>query len=137
MTNDSESIMAQCAAGVYPADLVRWLAGGELGVSSNTIVQYLTCLPALGGFNSNHPNDPADLAGCRKLLEAVPWLQTEFPRMASRSDVWARLVDNWDDLCRMMDNEAPEWRKPTGCAPVTYARMREIIERESHEQDHD
>jgi hypothetical protein len=127
MTTESETILAQCAAGVYPADLVRWLAGGDRGTSSETIVQHLTGLPALGGLHGDHPHDPQDLARCRKLLEAVPWLRAEFPRMASRSDVWARLVENWDDLCKMMDNEAPEWREKRGSAPVTYARMRYLI----------
>lgn len=127
MSAESETILARCAEGVYPADLVRWLAGGERGTSSETIVQHLTGLTTLRGLHGDHPHDQSDLGRCRKLLEAVPWLRAEFPRMASKSDVWARLVENWDSLCDTMDAEAPEWRESKGFARLTYERMRYLI----------
>lgn len=109
-------------------DLVRWLAGGQRGVSSNTMAQHLTGLPALGGWHGDHPHDPDDMTRCRRLLEEVPRLQAEFSRMASCSGPWAQLVQHWQELCELMDTEAPRWREARGSAPKTYKRMRELID---------
>lgn len=111
-----------------PDRLVQWLAGGERGISSNTIVAHLTGLPALGTWHRDHPHDPADMGRCRRLLEDVPELQADFPRMASCSPVWAALVERWQELCDMMDKEAPRWRDGIGSAHQTYDRMRELID---------
>ena len=72
------------------------------------------------------PADPADLAGCRKLLDAVPEFKARLNEMASASERWGRLITEWDSLCALMDKEAPEWNKAHGTAPETYARMREL-----------
>jgi hypothetical protein len=39
--------------------------------------------------------------------------------MATCSPVWARIVDAWDELCDLMDAEAPEWRRGDCSAPLT------------------
>lgn len=58
------------------ADLVRWLAIGQRGRSSDAIVNHLT--GALGGEDAEDrfafPHDPDDLRRCRLLLEQVPSL---------------------------------------------------------------
>jgi hypothetical protein len=109
-------------------NLIRWLAGGQRGVSSNTMVQHLTGLPALRDFHGDHPHDPDDMTRCRRLLEEVPELQAEFPRMATYSGPWAKLVEHWQELCGLMDTESPRWREGVGRAPKTYKRMRELID---------
>lgn len=110
-------------------NLVRWLAAGARGVSSNTMVQHLTGIQTLRDFNhGDHPHDPDDLSRCRKLLEEVPELQEEFPRMATFSGPWAMMVKHWKELCDLMDEEAPRWREGYGSAPKTYARMQELID---------
>lgn len=112
----------------HPA-LIAWLAGGERGSSSNTMVTHLTGLDALGrwGDPKSYPHDPDDLHRCRLLLEQVPLLRLALPQMATCSPVWARLVAHWDELCGLMDSEAPHWRDGHGSAPKTYARMRALI----------
>lgn len=110
--------------------LVEWLASGERGVSSNQIVESLTGIQTdVEGwvFGGTHPSDPDDLMRCRKLLAAVPSLKAELPRMATVSREWAALVAEWDELCAMMDAEAPEWEHGKGIAPKTFSRMYDLI----------
>lgn len=109
-------------------NLMRWLAGGRRGTSSNTMVQHLTGLNCLRDWRPDHPHDPDDMTRCRLLLEDVPELQSEFPRMATCSGPWAELVSHWQELCNLMDEESPRWRERLGAAPRTYARMRSLIE---------
>lgn len=52
--------------------LIQWIASGERGASSNTIVQHLTGLQTDVDGWLTHPADPDDLDRCLKLLEAVP-----------------------------------------------------------------
>lgn len=86
----------------------RWLAGGERGVSSNTMFTVLTGVNALGEWPKDHPYDPDDFRRCRKLLDAVPELKERLPLMATVSAEWEALVAKWDDICWSMDNELPE-----------------------------
>jgi hypothetical protein len=112
-----------------PDSLVRWLASGQRGISSNTMVTHLTGIDAMGQWSRrDHPHDPDDLHRCRLLLEEVTYLQLMLPRMATCSPAWAALVEHWQELCDLMDKEAPHWKDGHGSAPKTYARMRELIE---------
>lgn len=109
-------------------DVINWLASGERGASSNTIVQHLTGLDALGGWRGSHPWDPDDLRRCIKLLEACPILAERFDDMRDVSPEWAGLVAAWSELVATFDSEVPGWRdRRSGSAPKTYARMRQII----------
>ena len=107
--------------------LIRWLTNGERGESSNTIVTHLTGIDALGSRQRrNHPHDPDDLRRCRLLLEAMPELEANFANMATCSKVWNELRAHWDELCNLMDKEAPRWREGQGSAIATYRRMKEL-----------
>lgn len=110
-----------------PSDVRDWLAFGERGISSNTIVQHLTGADALRGSYGSYPRDPDDLTRCVRLLESCPSLVPEFHRMREVSPVWAGLVDVWDELVATMNAEAPNWRNHRGSAPRTYTRMQRII----------
>ncbi len=90
----------------------RWLASGERGISSNSIFTYLTGVNALGDWTQGYPLDPSDFRRCRLLLDQVPELAEQFPRMANASKTWARLVRDWDAICKAMDKELPDWRTP-------------------------
>ena len=108
-------------------EATAWLAGGERGVSSNTMFEYLTGVKATRGWGRSHPHDPGDFRRCRLLLERVPELVPLLPRMAEVSPVWAALVAGWDSLCATMDAECPYWRTGRGgSAPKTYEMMRAI-----------
>lgn len=73
-----------------------WLAHGERGLSSETIVGRLCGLP-LTQYESA-PLDLDDLRRCVRLLDACPELRPLLPRMTSVSPEWERLVARWDQL---------------------------------------
>lgn len=111
--------------------LVEWIERGERGLSSNAIVRQLTGFPMERRWHdaSAYPLDPSDLRRCRLLLEQVPELAPRIGEMAAVSLRWAGLVAAWSDLCRLMDEEAPNWREGYGPCPKTYAAMRVAIAR--------
>ena len=109
----------------------HWLASGERGLSSEAIVSHLTGQQVgrrWGG--GDHPYDPDDFRRCEMLLRAYPLARLAFPAMTSRSEVWARLVDAWDELVALGEEEVPGiFSGPArGRAPRMYARMRQIRE---------
>jgi hypothetical protein len=109
--------------------LVRWLANGERGGSSNAIVTYLAGIPASVWWSERaHPRDPDDLVRCLKLLWSVPELAPRLPEMASASRQWAALIAIWPELCRTLDEEVPDWQtSQRWSAPRTYALMRDAL----------
>ena len=108
----------------------KWLAGGQRGISSETIFTHLTGIDALGDWRKDHPHDSADFRRCRLLLEQVPELVPLFPRMAEVSPQWAALVEQWDTICATMDEEAPAWREGRGQrCPKTYDLIKQAIGR--------
>ena len=110
-------------------NVVRWLANGERGISSNTIVQVLVGLPCVGTWGGSHPHDPDDLTRCIRLLEECPELTPLFPRMEHASKEWGVLVPAWPELSALLDSELPNWRgHEWGNAPKTYGRMRELLD---------
>lgn len=105
---------------------VAWLASGKRGTSSNTIFAHLSGIDALGGWHESHPHDPGDLGRCRLLLDQVPEFKARLGEMRKVSPVWNRLVDSWQRLCDLMDQEAPDWREGRGSCPKTYELMKEL-----------
>ena len=103
------------------AKLMRWLIQGERGLSTMAMVGHIA---GHGGCGTDHPLDPGDFRRCRLLVEQVPQIGLGLDRMATCSPVWARIVDAWDELCDLMDAEAPEWRRGDGSAPRTYALLK-------------
>lgn len=115
---------------------VLWLATGRRGLSSETLFTFATGVDCTGDHGHYDPRDPSDLARCRLLLEQCPELVSCLPRVAAAGAVWAALVARWDELCALMDEESPDWRKGRGAAPKTYALMKEIIgAAEQHERN--
>lgn len=113
---------------ITPPGLVEWLAGGERGVSSNTIVEHLTGWPALKDWRGDIPHDPDDLDRCLKLLAAVPLLRVMLPGMATHSPEWAAMVARWDEVeASHLAEVGLGWTKAKS-APKTYALMRQIID---------
>jgi hypothetical protein len=107
------------------ADVRAWLAKGERGTSSETIVAYLTGLPLMDRSGGSHPHDGDDLRRCALLLEAAPSLVPAFQaRMASCSKQWAALMPAWDELTALLKRELA--REP-GTFGRTYERMRQLL----------
>lgn len=70
-----------------------WLARGERGISSETIVSRLSGIP-VGTYrwSSNYPHDPADFRRCELLLRWVPVARIGLPAM--RGESMRELIDN-------------------------------------------
>lgn len=107
-----------------------WLARGERGISSEAIVSHLTgeTVGRNYGF-SDHPYDAGDFRRCERLLRDHPLARMAFPAMATRSREWATLVEHWDELVALMEEEVPGvFEHPRGSAPRTSRRMSELFE---------
>jgi hypothetical protein len=105
----------------------EWLARGRHGLSSKCMFEELTGYPL--GDGKDAPDDAGALYRCRLLLDAAPELVERIAQMASVSPVWARVASAWSELCRTMDEEAPDWRAGTFTAPRTNALLRELHQR--------
>jgi hypothetical protein len=87
-----------------------WLANGEHGMSSITMCRTLMGDPMAG---RNYPYDPDDFSRCYKLLQAVPeWKGVrEMQRLKKISPEWSNLIDNWDELTKMYEeNIRTNWK---------------------------
>ena len=87
----------------------EWLAKGQRGISSEAIVSHLTGIN-VGSRHwlSNHPCDPSDLNRCARLIAAAPEIRPELHKMSEVSDVWAKLVAEWDEIVALMEKEIVE-----------------------------
>lgn len=109
-----------------PPGATEWLARGERGLSSNAIFEHLTGLPCNGSGwgppSRNIPHDPADVRRCRQLLDAVPEFKLRFAEMAQCGPQWAKLVEHWERICALIDEE-----RHTGHATKAYDLMQELL----------
>jgi hypothetical protein len=86
-----------------------WMGSGEKGMSSETM---WNCFMGKKNFSVNHPYDPDDFKRCYKLLEAVPEWKNELHKLKPLSTAWSNLVDNWDKLTEMFEeNVRTEWKE--------------------------
>lgn len=86
-----------------------WITNGETGMSSKTM---WACLMGQSKFAINHPHDPDDFKRCYKLLQTVPEWKTELYKLKPLSKAWNNLVDNWDKLTAMYEeNVKTEWKE--------------------------
>lgn len=87
-----------------------WFNHGEKGRSSECIYQKLR--NNFVAFSGNrHPLDPDDFKRCYKLLKAVPEWKERLREMDSVSPVWKNLVENWNKLTEMYEqNVAENWK---------------------------
>lgn len=109
----------------------EWFMRGEVGMSSEALIRLLFRQrdPMRLGVAREHPYDPADLRRCRLALEATD-TTGRISEAAVLSPTWDALVAAWDDLCKTMDDECPEWRGGGGgAAPKTYEKMCRIRDR--------
>ena len=87
-----------------------WIQHGQRGISSETIVEVLTGRKLVKYYKS-HPHDPDDFSRCYKLLKMIPELRAALPLMRSQSKAWSNLVDNWDTLTGMYEeNVRTQWK---------------------------
>ncbi len=116
---------------ILSEEQLAWLESGERGLSSNTIFTILTGIPKaviMGSWDFYPPSDPSDFRRCELLLVAVPEFRKRFDEMKKVSKYWELLVEHWQELCKLMDLEAGNWREKYSRwqATRTYNRMKEL-----------
>lgn len=101
-----------------------WLANGERGMSSDAMYARISKLGTRKhNVLTNHPIDPDDFRRCYLLLKTIPEWRGEMDKMRVVSDVWDKLVGNWDKLTEMLeeqmktktDNGMYKFMKELGC----------------------
>lgn len=92
-----------------------WLVDGERGKSSDSMFGVFTGIQAMQ--HGSHPHDAADFRRCALLLEQVPEFSHKLALMANVSDVWSGLVPKWNELCALLSQDSPVWRKELEMAP--------------------
>lgn len=86
-----------------------WISNGETGSSSKTMFQ---CFMGVKKFPVSHPHDPDDFKRCYKLLQTVPEWKSKLSKLKGLSPAWNNLVDNWDKLTEMYEeNVKTEWKE--------------------------
>ena len=110
-------------------EAIEWLANGDRGLSSNSMVSVIVGVECnkSGWSGIYHPSDPSDFDRCYKLLCAVPEIKENLHRMKQASEVWANIVDNWDELAMMLIDMKE--RRKQGIKPVAngmYEFMKEL-----------
>lgn len=98
--------------------LVEWLRSDDTGDSSLFMAYTMCDAPYV---KSAHPHDPADFHRCVQFLRAVPSAKGNIHKMKETSEVWGNLVEHWDELESLFNEEYP-----TGEAPKLYERMKEL-----------
>jgi hypothetical protein len=80
-----------------------WLQNGERGISSETMYHVLS--GGKPGPRACHPWDPSDFRRCYLLLKTVPEWKEKLHLLKPLSESWANLVDNWDKLTEMLEEQ--------------------------------
>jgi len=91
------------------ARLEGWWNFGQRGMSAECIYHFMTGNPS----RNDHPWDPVDFKRCYGLFKAVPELKARLPEMKRVSQTWSNLIDNWDKLSVMLEEQIATG-KPNG-----------------------
>jgi hypothetical protein len=87
---------------------MAWWKYGERGCSSETMWH---CFMNDSMSRTDHPYDPDDFSRCYKLLQYVPEWKLKLQKLKSLSPEWSNLVDNWDKLTEMYEeNVRTNWK---------------------------
>lgn len=105
------------------AKVLAWMAGGDTGLSSETIALWISQRLTPARWGAWTPSDPADLGRCLRLLRSIPELRERFGEMSEASAAWAHMVTYWDEIEQsMIDEVGIDWEKGRN-APKTYDLM--------------
>ncbi len=101
-----------------PKNLAEWLCGRDTGVSSKTIVAAMTGAQT---DRASIPLDPSDFGRCYRLLKIMPEWRGQMRMVSRRFKEWESLVNAWDQLEKLWEEESP-----TGNCPKLYALMQKL-----------
>lgn len=105
----------------YSSPLASWLQQGERTPAANTMVEYLTRIPACEpGRFGEFPHSAQELRSCLLLLEAEPNLSFHLDELRRLNPQWAVLIEHWEELQQLLRCDNYE-------ATQTSARLRELL----------
>lgn len=106
--------------------ILEWLKGRDTGLSSRAIVAKMENIDIriFGERGYDHPQDPADLGRCIRLLLIAREYRQRLHEMADCSPQWKALVEHWDELEKLYYLGLSRANRR---APECYKRMRELI----------
>lgn len=78
----------------------------------------------------DHPRDPSDFWRCYRLVKKVPWIKNSFDRISLISTSWKFIIENWDKLCELYEEELPKWS-----APILYKFMQDWFDEYKKKSD--
>lgn len=113
----------------WKAQLAEWFARGAVGMSSETMAkQFLGT--EVTDLDYGHPHDAFDFRRCCLLLEWVPSLRHRLDELRGLSPIWSGLVEDWENLEALLEEEAPGWRfsSPSTRCPRLHARLKTITD---------
>ena len=114
---------AASGEGDLNAKIIAWMAGGDTGLSSETIALWISQRATLKRWGPYTPSDPSDLGRCLRLLRAIPELRDRMGEMAECSPRWAHMLTYWHEIEQsMIDEVGADWEKGRE-APKTYDLM--------------
>lgn len=110
---------------------MEWLLGHDTGTSSKVIFSILAstsqarsaAMARLHGWRDT-PSDPSDFGRCHRLLDLFPAWRERLGEVAAKHPAWAPLVEAWDELTALWNEESP-----TKNCPKLYNRMKELLKR--------
>lgn len=111
---------------MFELKAIKWLMGRKVGKSSKSMLAAHLSINLEDGYS--HPHDPSDLNRCFILLETIPEIRNSFNKIANISKEWKLIIENWEDLKILFEEEAGrDWCKGRS-APITYKRMRDLFD---------
>ena len=107
-----------------PESAQEWLLKGDRGVSAETIFGAITGL--FINRSKYPPADPVDFYRCYKLLEAVPQWKSELYKVAELSKTWKNVIDNWDKLSELLEEQIERRDKGIRASNGMYEFMKQL-----------
>jgi hypothetical protein len=78
-------------------------------------------------FVIDAPRDAGDFNRCLKLLAAVPEIKAHIQKIATLSDEWSEVIENWDSIeATFIEEAGVDWIKGRS-APKTNEMIRKIV----------
>ncbi len=96
----------------------EWWRSGDTGISSETIMALFS---GTERDRPDTPSDPSDFGRCYRLLERIPEFRPRLQEVADKYPNWQPLVDNWEELRTLYEEE-----HPTGLCPKLYKLMQKL-----------
>lgn len=95
---------------------IAWISSGERCVAADTVFSVVTGHKLLKSSDYACPLNVNDIRKCRLLIESVPEIADGFKLKMAISPAWSRILEKWGEICLVMNEESPEWRKSKGAA---------------------